>query len=131
MKRPWKLLWVVAGSFLATQASECPPGGPPQPGFLYVELVTPNRHDAAVRLRIVGQGISDSQAVNGYQSYFRARASSDSIEAVVFGEIRSGDLLKFMVPNVKGDYAASLVEVASTTNALRERLVGYSLLLHR
>jgi hypothetical protein len=130
MKRPWKLLLVVAVSVLVASASGCADGGPPQPGFLYVELLTPNTDDAAVRLRIIGEGMSDLQAVPGYQLYSRARASSDSIEVAVVGELTGGDLLKFMVPDVNGGYAASLVEVASTTNALREPLTGYSLQLY-
>ena len=129
MKRPWKLLLAVAVAVLEAQASGCSDGGPPQPGFVYVELQTPNKDDAAVRLRIIGEGMSDLEAVSGYQLYSRTRASADSIEAVVVGELTGGDLLKFIVPDVKGRYAASLVEVASTTNALRAPLVGYSVQL--
>jgi hypothetical protein len=81
--------------------------------------------DAAVRLRVTGDGILDPTAPRGYALYARA-THAGLLEAAVLGQITSGDLLEFNVHDVHGHYTVTLDEVADTSNTLRASLGDYA-----
>jgi hypothetical protein len=107
-------------------------GGPagPQPGTLVATLTTPNGDDGAILVRINGPGIT--QVVAGRAGdYLKVLQEGNTVTAVVVGELDSGALIRFDVPDLetRSSYGASILQVADESNALRGSLAGYSLAL--
>ena len=102
----------------------------PEPGTLVVSLTTPNADDAAILLRITGPGITQVAAANAGQ-YMKVLLEGDDLTAVLVGDLASGALIRFHVPDVGAvaSYASSVLQVANETNALRGSTGGYLLAL--
>lgn len=122
-------LLLAVGALLVLHSCGGEPTGP-RAGTLFVELATPNADDGAVRVRVAGPGISDPAPASGYQLYHRLLPTG-ALEAVVVGNIATGRLLSFRVPDVRERYAASILEVATGSNALREPPTGYTAQVRR
>jgi hypothetical protein len=113
-------LSIVCATFLIGSCggddSSGPP--PPEPGQLTVS-VSSSATGAAFNLRITGEDIANPvQAVGSHEIY--TFASGDTLNTAVIGQVSSGDLLRFSVPDVNqaASYRVTLVEVAGTDNAL-------------
>ena len=101
----------------------------PSPGVLTLTVTTPNTDDRAVVLSVSGPG-----AITGVESanaahVLHSRTSGTSFKAAVFGNLNSGPLVRFAVPDVKkaASYSAVLVEVSDTSNAVRTSTSGYQI----
>jgi hypothetical protein len=104
--------------------------GPPDPvpGTLTLSLETPHGDDGAVLLRLDGADISQVElAAPGL--YLRFLEDQTGVTAVFVGDIVSGDLLTFDVPDVNSvaSYAGTILEAADRSNALRGSLAEYTL----
>ncbi|HSJ05160.1 MAG TPA: hypothetical protein VK936_00575 [Longimicrobiales bacterium] len=116
----------------AALAAGCSDGGgsdittPPQPGFLTAVLTTPHADDAAVLVEITGAGITTVDA-GGSGHTVHGRVSGATLRAAAFGEVRSGLLVRFAVPDVNrsGSYSARIIEASGPDNALRADVSGY------
>lgn len=109
------------------------PGGTepePTPGTLFVRLVTPGV-EGAVQFEFDSPDVpSLTVAGIGFQLYqLPVPGDPGAIRAVVVGNVLTGPLVRFAVPDVnRADlYRATLVEVADPQNRLRGSLAGYSL----
>lgn len=97
------------------------PSGPATtPGTLKVHLTAPNAADAAILIQLDGAGMS-SVAVSGtgLTSYVRSASATRTFVAI-FGSLRSGEILRFDVPNTKvsSAYTATVIEVSDEANTL-------------
>ncbi len=104
-------------------------GTNPGPGIATVSLATPNADDGAVLVTLTGAGVSNPQpGSSGYRMYFRL-VSADEVRVLLVGDLSAGILLSVSVGDINsiGNYAGTVVEVASRTDALRTSLAGYSL----
>ena len=104
--------------------------GPPDPvpGTLTLSLDTPYGDDGAVLLRLEGPDMTQIElAAPGL--YLRFLEEQSSVTAVFVGDVVSGDLLTFRVPDVNqvSSYGATMLEAADRGNALRGALEGYVL----
>ena len=113
-------LSIVCATFLIGSCGGDDGSGPPapEPGQLTVS-VSSGSTGAAFNLTITGEDIANPvQAVGSHQIY--TFASGDTLSAAVIGQVSSGDLLRFSVPDVNQatSYRVTLVEVAGTDNAL-------------
>ena len=101
----------------------------PEPGNLTVALTaTPNNDDAAIKLRIIAPvAPSAITAAAGLQVFLNGPIGT-STTVVVTGDMTAGPLLTLTVPDTRkaDDYSASVLQVASTTYALRG-VTGYAL----
>ena len=110
-------------------------GGPiaPIPGTLTVSLTTPNADDRAIHLSIKGAAAADSvsnvQVATASLTVFSRDLDGNEAEAAVFGDLASGALVRFSVPDVNraSSYNATIVDVADASNEVRSSLSGYSL----
>lgn len=118
---------VISSALACKEAARIEEPELPQSGYLYVNIRTPNTNDGAVYVRVVGPEIANPENTGRYALYHRKREGK--LEAVIVGEIVSGDLLKFFVADARQPYAVELVEVANRDNQLRSPLVGYSVSL--
>ncbi len=131
MSRVPRALRLVAAALAWGVVSACSPDvvdpGPAGPGALTVRLVTPNSGDAAVRITITGPGITAIEA-EGTALAFSRQAATTVHHVMLFGEISTGAVLRFDVPERRdiAQYAVHLTEVADGANALRSSLSGYS-----
>lgn len=105
----------------------------PDPGELTVQLTTPNADDGAIMLSISGlQNTTEIKASSGsYVSYSRQDGSTATV--AVFGEIASGSLVHFAVPDLAAaaTYHVTLREVADRSGAIRSLKNGYTISLGR
>jgi len=113
-------LSIVCASFLVGSCGGDDTSGPPapQPGQLTVS-VSSSSTGAAFSLTITGEDISNPvEAVGSHQVY--TFASGDTLNAAVIGNVSSGDLLRFSVPDVNqaSSYRVTLAEVAGSDNVL-------------
>lgn len=104
--------------------------GPPDPvpGTLTLSLGTLQVNDGALVLRLQGANITQVDlAAPGL--YLRFLEDQTGVTAVFVGDIVSGDLLTFHVPDVNSasSYAGTLLEAADRSNALRGSLAEYTL----
>jgi hypothetical protein len=117
----------VAAALLALPACDStePPDDRPVPGTLAVRLSTPHADDAALVLRLSGPTQAEPQFEGDLLGF--TRAGENAVRVAIFGELRTGTLLRFAVPDVRqvGSFRAELQEVADAGNAVREALTGY------
>ena len=104
--------------------------GPPDPvaGTLTLSLDTPHADDGALLLRLDGPDITQVRlAAPGL--YLRFLEDQTGVTAVFVGDVTSGDLLTFRVPDVSRSsaYNATMLEAADRSNALRASLAEYTL----
>jgi hypothetical protein len=106
----------------------------PVAGTVEVTFTTPNSDDAAVLLRVTGPAMTGVSA-DAAGSYLKTLEEGETVTVVVAGDLTSGPLIRFGVPDVREraleSYSATLLQVASRTNALRSPLSGYSLTISR
>lgn len=130
MRRISRLTAVVA---LVAFGVNCGGGGTenndPTPGDLTIELTTPNGDDAAIKLTITAPvaPTAITAAAAGLQ-VFRSGPIGTTTTVVITGDMSAGALLHLTVPDTRQDedYTATVVQVASTTYALRGN-TGYAL----
>jgi hypothetical protein len=104
--------------------------GPPDPvpGTLTLTLGTVHLDDGALVLRLQGAAISQVElAAPGL--YLRFLEDQTGVTAVFVGDIVSGDLLSFHVPDVNrpDSYSGTVLEAADRSNAVRGSLAEYTL----
>lgn len=99
----------------------------PEPGQLTLRFQTSNNAEGAVRVRLDGPAIGAIAAVQDGTLAF-SRVDGLRREIVVVGELKSGTIVRFDVPDVNRveKYVAAIVEVAGIDNSLRDDLDGYS-----
>jgi hypothetical protein len=87
-------------------------GGPATPGWLTVELNTPNTDDGAVQLRVSGAQVDTVRVANAYQGF--GVASSAGADLVITGGVAKGVVAHLKVPDVNrsGRYTVSVVAAA-------------------
>jgi hypothetical protein len=112
------------------------PGPTPKvPGTLLVSLEAGGGPAGAVMVRLRGPGIGAPVAPDAMTQLFVHAVDSPAVEyrVAVIGRQLSGPLFSFTVPDVSylGAYSITLEEVADESNALRQDLAGYRLLLAR
>jgi hypothetical protein len=87
----------------------------PQPGELRVSVASGTPVGIVV-IRVTGSGIASPTASGGAQLYYDL--SGSALSAVVTGSSLSGEIMRFMVPDLRqaAAYQVSLEEAAGTTN---------------
>jgi hypothetical protein len=107
--------------------------GPPEPGTVAVMLATPNLDDGAILFRLEGGSVEALTAAAPSHRLFSRATGAASATVVVVGNLVSGAVLVFDVPDVTkvSDYRATILEVAARDNSLRSSLAGYSLEVQR
>lgn len=100
-------------------------GSPGAPGWLSVELTTPNSDDGAVQLRISGPAIDTVKAASPYNGF--GQASGTSADLVLTGTIRTGTVAHFRVGDVSraGQYAVTVTAVAQRGSYALRSTSGY------
>jgi hypothetical protein len=104
--------------------------GPPDPvpGTLTLTLGTVHPDDGALVLRLQGADISQVElAAPGL--YLRFLEDQTGVTAVFVGDIVSGDMLTFYVPDMNSvaSYSGTVLEAADRSNAVRGSLAEYTL----
>jgi hypothetical protein len=131
------ILFVIA----SLSCGESPPSGPPPPapppppppppppapgpGRLAVVMTSPNADDGAILLEIRGTGIDSVRAENATWEFFSDKSSASVVRAVVAGNLASGRLVNFYVPDVSGTYTVTIMDIATRQNMLRAS-TGYT-----
>lgn len=115
---------LVAG--IACSDDEEPTG--PTAGTLSVTLTTPNVDDGAILFELNGPDIS-AVSVTVPAHYTHVRQDGVTLTVVVVGDIESGLIVGFDVPDISAvaSYTAIVTQVADRTNELRSDLAGYDL----
>lgn len=123
---------LAAAAVLALVLTACggsTPTGPETttgtPGWLSVELTTPNADDGAVQLRVTGPGVDSVVATAAYNGY--AAATSGAANLVLVGSVQSGVVARFRVPDVSrsSQYTASVTAAAQRGSYALRELSGY------
>ena len=104
--------------------------GPPDPvpGTFALTLGTVHLDDGALVLRLQGADISQVELA-APSLYLRFLEDQTGVTAVFVGDIVSGDLLTFHVPDVSrvDSYSGTILEAADRSNAVRASLAEYTL----
>ncbi len=118
------ILGLMAG--FACSDDESPAG--PTAGTLSVTLTTPNIDDGGILFRVTGPDIV-SVSVTVPEYYTHVGQNADTLTIVVVGNVASGMLVGFDVPDVGAvaSYSATVTQVADRANALRADLTAYGL----
>lgn len=122
------LLGAASGAAACSESSVTPT---PPVMELRVSLQTPGTDDGALVLAVHGPGISEISAASpGYLTYTRG-GGTDVTRVVVIGDLKGGAVLTLrLAPGHRlEDYSATIQQVATRGDALREDLTGYRLTL--
>lgn len=95
-------------------------------GTMIVSLTTPNLDDGAIMFTVSG-GEIDSPALLDIDHVLYLMEGTNTITAIIVGDIDAGELLEFDVPDIDVTYTATITQVADRTNDLHESLTGYGL----
>lgn len=108
----------------ASTVTAPPPESAPTPGWLTVQLITPNSNDGAVQFTVSGPGL-DSVAVDEYASL--STVNGGVADVVVTGSVVGGTMARIHVPDVSqaGAYAASVTAAAAQRTYQLQDLAGY------
>jgi hypothetical protein len=120
------LLALLAAALLAGCTDRGPITEPAQPGVLVATISTPHADDRALMLELAGAGITAVEAASsGYTLHVRSAGQLHRV--AVFGDLQSGALLRFRVPDVRSRaaYTVRVLESGGPENALRSDLDGY------
>jgi hypothetical protein len=100
-------------------------GGTAAPGWLSVELTTPNSDDGAVQLRISGPAIDSVKAAVPYNGF--GQASGSSADMVLTGTIHTGTVAHFRVADVSraAQYAVTVTAAAQRGSYALRPTSGY------
>jgi hypothetical protein len=104
----------------------------PEPGYLVASITLPGTEDRAVLVTINGPGITGADGgISGYVVH--QRSDGGALRIAAFGELRSGPLLRFRVPDARAvsQYTAQVLEVSGPQNELRDALGEYRVELAR
>jgi hypothetical protein len=118
---PLLMLLAACGGSSPTGSS----GGDATPGWLSVELTTPNGDDGAVQLRITGPGVDSVVASSPYNGF--GVASGSTADLVLTGAIQTGRVARFQVSDVSraSQYAVSVTAVAQRGSYALRATSGY------
>lgn len=113
---------LVACGGSPTGANDPTPGAP---GWLSVELTTPNTDDGAVQLRISGPAIDSVKAASPYNGF--GQASGSSADLVLAGTIQTGTVAHFRVGDVNraGQYSVTVTAAAQRGSYALRSTNGY------
>jgi hypothetical protein len=91
-------------------------GGPAAPGWLTVELDTPNADDGAVQLRVTGAAVDTVRVASAYHGF--GVGTSTGADLVVTGTVSRGIVAHLKVPDVNrsGRYTVTVVAAARRGN---------------
>lgn len=121
---------LLAGLLLAG-CKDAPTG--PVSGTITLSLATASANDRAIMISVSGpEEISNIEAANA--SYMlHSRGAGTGFKAAVFGNLGTGALLRFTVPDVGkvGSYTATVMQVSDVGNNVRTDATGYTLTLAR
>ncbi len=137
-----RVLKTVAYAFLLGGIVTCGGGGdngtgpgpgptPPDPGFLRVNLTTPNANDGAILFTLSG-GVVDSLQASGF-TLFSTGAGTSNARMIVAGTISGGTVASFWVPdrNNLTSYTAGLLQAAARGTYEQQALGSYGLAIAR
>lgn len=101
-----------------------PPPPAPGPGRLAVVMTSPHTDDGAILLEVRGAGMDSVRVENAAWQFFSG-AEGNTVRAVIAGNLASGRLLSFRVPDVSGTYTVTIIDIATRQNMLRAS-TGYT-----
>jgi len=113
--------------------ADCKGDASPTPGTVTVSFHTPTTDDGAVLFMLTGPGVREAQAASStYKVYWRV-VSATEVRFLVVGNLTSGVVATVTIDDLSkvGQYAGSLLEVASRTDAVRSSVSGYSISISR
>ena len=113
--------------------ADCKGAASPTPGTVTVSFHTPTTDDGAVLFMLTGPGVREAQAASStYKVYWRV-VSATEVRFLVVGNLSSGVVATVTIDDLAkvGEYAGTLLEVASRTDALRSSVSGYSISISR
>jgi len=120
---------ISCGPEAPTAAQPPPPPPPPGGGTAIVSLTTPNSDDGALLFELTGPAtIHVNPPPSGSVKFF-IDSSAATIRVVAAGSVHTGPLLTFTVADTTtlSSYSATVKDVASRQNVLRQSLAGYEL----
>lgn len=91
--------------------------------------MTPNSDDAAILLELRGANVHGIALANSAWKLY-ADTTGTPIRIAIMGNVKSGALLTFDVPDVAASYTATIVDVSDAQNSVRAS-TGYSLTITR
>jgi len=105
------------------------PAQQPTPGTATVALVTPNIDDGAVLLTLTGPGLSTPQPADPAYLLYSLAVNPNELRVIVVGDLGPTSLVTVHVDDLNriSEYAGTVVDAASRTDAARTSLVGYGL----
>jgi hypothetical protein len=103
-----------------------------EPGVLVASITIPNPDDRAILVEISGPGITAAEAA-GSDVLLHARTTGQVLRGAAFGNLQSGALVRFRVPDARATslYTGRVVEASGPQNELRTDLTGYGVALVR
>jgi hypothetical protein len=129
-----RVLLIAAALATAVSCDHSPvvvslPPPPPEPGVLTLRLTTPKSDDGAIVLDVRGPDVTQVQLADGTMFLLTESVNGVTQRLVAVGDLQSGALVTFHVPDIHAisAYSATAVEVASRDNAIRSSLEGYTL----
>ena len=121
------LLAVTAcGASAPTSSTDPEPETKAVPGWLTVQLDTPNTDDGAIQLRVSGPAIDSIKAETRFDGF--GVTSGSSANLVITGSISDGTVARFRVPDVgrAAQYSVSVQAVAQRSTYELRSVTGYA-----
>ncbi len=124
------LTLAACGAGSSPTGTPAPTPSDPTPGWLTLQLATPNGNDGAVQFVVTGPAI-DTVKVPDFNGY--ADAGGTIANIIVTGQVGNGTIGRIFVPDLarSSEYQASVVAAAVRGTYQLQNLTGYHAMLVR
>jgi hypothetical protein len=133
MRRLGPSLLIVALAAALSCDKSVAPSPPPGsgPGRVTLFLETPHVDDGAIVIEITGSSVGTPVLADTSMWMFTDHVDSRVTRVVIVGNLTTGALLGFDVPDSVQPYMAAILQVSDRANVARASLQGYKLDLSR
>ncbi|MGH7520417.1 MAG: hypothetical protein ACREMI_03970 [Gemmatimonadales bacterium] len=130
-RRALRLTFSLLGAGAAAACADATSPPVPAPTAFRLDLATPHTDDGALVIALRGPEISSLEAASPAYLVYSRSGTAQETRIIVLGDLKAGPLLTLRIApgHQLAEYTATIEQVATRSDALRDQLSGYRLSL--